>query len=323
VELSVRVASLTAILVGGSACARDVDAAQPTVAPPVLRATGFSELPIRPFAPQYPLWSDGAAKRRWIYLPAPLGADWVFPVGARLWKQFAFGGSVVETRYMERTATGWLYASYAGGDDDAARVPERGAITSVEVAPGRRHVIPSATDCVACHGNGASPVLGFTPLQLSADRDPNAPHAERRPEGSLDLPALIASGLAPAQDAAPQIAARSADERAALGYLAANCGACHRGEGALASLDMDLASRALATTVDRASHFTTSAATVRVVPGAPEHSVLIARIGSRSPVAQMPPLGTQILDIEAIALVTRWIAQLPTLSETTNAGDYR
>ena len=42
------------------------------------------------FAPQYPLWSDGTSKRRWIYLPpgAAIAASkvdaWEFPVGTRL-----------------------------------------------------------------------------------------------------------------------------------------------------------------------------------------------------------------------------------------------
>ena len=32
----------------------------------------------RPFSPQYPLWSDGAAKRRWIRLPAGAAIESVY-----------------------------------------------------------------------------------------------------------------------------------------------------------------------------------------------------------------------------------------------------
>ena len=52
----------------------------------------------RTFSPQYPLWSDGAAKRRWVRLPDNRAIDgavtdeWVFPVGTRFWKEFTFGG---------------------------------------------------------------------------------------------------------------------------------------------------------------------------------------------------------------------------------------
>src|SRR5688500_4722934 len=79
-------------------------------APASLRATGLytpgGEVSAESlaFAPQYPLWSDGAAKRRWIRLPAgtsvdAAGADWVFPVGTRLWKEFSVAGRRVETRF--------------------------------------------------------------------------------------------------------------------------------------------------------------------------------------------------------------------------------
>ena len=59
------------------------------------------------FAPQYPLWSDGTSKRRWIYLPPGAAIDasrvdaWEFPVGTRLWKEFGYDRRV-ETRYIER-----------------------------------------------------------------------------------------------------------------------------------------------------------------------------------------------------------------------------
>src|SRR5688572_19859367 len=48
----------------------------------------------RPFSPQYPLWSDGAAKSRWVQLPAGATIDardldrWTLPAGTRFWKEF-------------------------------------------------------------------------------------------------------------------------------------------------------------------------------------------------------------------------------------------
>ena len=90
----------------------------------------------------------------------------------------------------------------------------------------------------------------------------------------------------------------------------ANCGGCHRGEGPLAPLEMDLHARAAETTIDRTARFTTAAATARIAPGAPDHSVVIARMSSRTPVSQMPPLGTKVVDRVAVELVRRWITQL-------------
>jgi hypothetical protein len=42
-------------------------------------------------------------------------------------------------------------------------------------------------------------------------------------------------------------------------------------------------------------------------PGVPDHSALIARMSSRRPSSQMPPLGTVVRDQEAIDALTLWI----------------
>ena len=85
----------------------------------------------RPFVPQYPLWSDGLAKQRWIYLPPGTTIDgtdeheWTFPVGTKFWKQFSLNDRKVETRLLWRaTADRWVTASYAwneAGTEAAAR----------------------------------------------------------------------------------------------------------------------------------------------------------------------------------------------------------
>lgn len=284
-----------------------------------------------PFTPQYPLWSDGAAKRRWIRLPPGTAIDasdpdnWQFPVGTRLWKEFAHDRAV-ETRFIERLADGsWRFAAYvwnAAGSD--AELAPAGGIRrhAAPLAPGGRYRIPSQEDCRACHEGGTVPVLGFGALQLSPDRDPMAPHVEApRPE-DVDLRGLVARGLlqgfpAGLLERPPRIAAPSATERAALGYLHGNCGNCHNDAGALADLDLGLlqsvtdplasVARARASTVGQPSEYRTRGMDQRVVAGAPEASILLERMRSRNPVAQMPPLGSRLGDEEAIALVGHWI----------------
>jgi cytochrome c553 len=288
------------------------------------------------FAPQYPLWTDGATKRRWISLPPGGVIDasdpdaWVFPVGTRFWKEFAFGGRPVETRFMELGPEGeWLFAAYEWSADGrgATLAPARGRGRAVPLEGGAFHAIPAVTDCGVCHKSRAAQVLGFSALQLSPDRDPGALHADASPSDGVDLAYLLDHQLivglpASVRDQPPRIEARSPTERAALGYLHGNCGHCHNATGKLRDLDLVLSQSVgaseqavLATTLDRPFHDPppglSPEALVRIAPGQPDRSGLLARMASRSPALQMPPLGTALVDEAAVALLQRWISELP------------
>ncbi|MGZ6079319.1 MAG: hypothetical protein ACXWK4_00795, partial [Myxococcaceae bacterium] len=119
-----------------------------------------------PFSPQYPLWSDGAEKRRWIRLPRGTQIDardpdhWVFPVGTRIWKEFSLGRRL-ETRMIERTREGWHFATYVWTEDgtDAVLAPAAGVRAGVPTSAGGRWAIPGTADCRACHESQSNPVL--------------------------------------------------------------------------------------------------------------------------------------------------------------------
>jgi len=312
-------------------------------APESLADTGlysdFATLEVDPrhlaFSPQYPLWTDGATKRRWISLPPGTAIDgsdpdaWVFPVGTRLWKEFAFDGRRVETRYLERMADGqWLYAAYEWSADcrEARLAPERGRRNAYPLAGGRSHTIPGVVDCAVCHQGGGSPVLGFSALQLSPDRDPGALHADSDLRRRVDLRYLtdnkLLVGLPEAlQRTPPRIAARSAAERAALGYLHGNCGHCHNDQGSLKSIGLYLRQRlgpdaphSIATAVEypirKLAPGQPAGTSLRIEPGHPDNSGIVQRVASRYPALQMPPLGTELVDSEAVSLLRRWVAEM-------------
>jgi len=282
-----------------AACAGPAAAAAP---PQDLRDTGlFADAAMSvpapgviAFTPQYTLWSDGTSKRRWIRLPPGTSIDasnpdaWVFPRGTRLWKEFAYGARV-ETRYIELGADGqWRFATYRWSADgrSATLAGERGAQLAVADAPAGRYALPSRADCLNCHAGARSPVLGFGALQL----------------GEL-LPELVRRGLvrrAPPswRSAAPQIAAANEAERAARGYLHANCGHCHFKQGVPVPLVL--------------------AQDVAGTP-APEPASLaraLERMASRNPLTQMPPLGTRVIDPQGLAVVQAWSDHLQ--SRTTS-----
>lgn len=286
------------------------------------------------FSPQYPLWSDGADKRRWLRLPPGKAIDaskpdaWVFPAGTQVWKEFSHEGRAVETRFIERLADGsWRFASYVWREDgsDADLAPARGATLPVRGAPGGRYAVPSRADCVACHGSAAVPVLGVSALQLSPERDALAAHGQPARAGEVNLRDLAARGWLrglPARLLArpPRIAAESAVERAALGYLHANCGHCHNRSGHQVPLALTLAQRAADPQASRDEALRSAvlapsryqarggASEARViVPGEAQNSVLAVRMQSRQAQLQMPPLGSELADTEGLALITRWI----------------
>lgn len=339
-------------------------AAAPQAPPALLSATGLYadaasfaiDARNRPFTPQYPLWSDGAEKRRWVRLPDGAAIDaraldhWDFPVGTRFWKEFAFAGRRVETRMFWKTAADrWEFASYAWSDDqrDATLAPAAGLARVAEVAPGMWHNIPSHEECRACHDSGRTEVLGFTALQLSDDRDALAPHAEPVAPGTVTLGTLIhegrVTGLPDRVTAAPpRVNGRTPVERAVLGYLSTNCGSCHNRQSTIASLGLFLkyslgssgqcGADALATTLDQVGHWLVPDApdgTSRVVAaGAPARSALLRRATSRRPSSQMPPIGTVVADRDALALIAQWIdglddtgvAPCPSSRETGHAS---
>jgi cytochrome c553 len=289
----------------------------------------------RPFSPQYPLWTDGAAKARWVYLPpgrtidASDPNDWDVPVGTRFWKEFQFGGRRVETRMIWRASRSrWVFATYVWNDEqtDAMLAPVDGVPKVVPVSANRQHSIPSVNDCTACHGTTRPGPLGFNALQLSPDRDPNAIHGEPLAPGELTLSTLLAEDRlsdvpANAFKDAPRIQTANPRTRAALGYLVANCGSCHNGRGEIAALGPVLRYDELRADADAVAARLMNQPTRWQVPdvgegksmvvsdAAPGQSALLVRMRSRSPSSQMPPLGTVLRDGAALERLTEWVSQ--------------
>lgn len=291
----------------------------------------------RSFTPQYPLWSDGLEKLRWMYLPAGTSIDasdpyrWEYPTGTKFWKEFRKDGRRIETRVSWKVSrTRWELAAYVwNAQETDAMLVEDGVPGAVEVAPGKRHSIPSRTDCTMCHSSTSMGPLGFNALQLSPDRDPNAIHGEPLKRADVTLPTLLDQQLLMHsrenwRDRPPRIQTTDPSTRAVLGYLASNCGVCHNGNGEIAALapvlrhkdlltDADAVVRSLLNQPTRWQIPGASEATVLLKPGSPDESALFARMRSRSPSTQMPPLGTTVRDHAAVDTVRRWIAAMPPL----------
>ena len=87
---------------------------------------------VREFTPAVPLWSDASDKKRWIYLPPGQRIDnsdqnnWTFPIGTKFFKEFAFDGKRIETRFYLKTRDDrWRRTTYEWNEDEteALRAP--------------------------------------------------------------------------------------------------------------------------------------------------------------------------------------------------------
>ena len=266
------------------------------------------------FAPRYPLWSDALEKRRWLRLPPGARIDngdpdyWQLPVGGVLFKEFAIGSRPLETRVIARTGPGrmdyWMGAFVWREDGSDADFVRAGAVD----VGGTDHDVPSSEACWGCHVGTPGRVLGLATLQLSD-----------APAGSVSLEAL-----APLLTTTPVPYEVPGDptERAALGYLHANCGHCHNPNGT-ARPDTDLdrsvsvhdatpeATGALRTAVGVATRsWMHEGVPLRIAPGDPDASAIIVRMRARGDKDQMPPLGTEHVDDAGLALVEAWVRGL-------------
>lgn len=294
----------------------------------------------RAYVPQYPLWSDGSSKHRWIFLPKNTQIHtedpdhWVFPVGTKLWKEFAFlkdGRSVrVETRLIEKVSEEeWQVGTYLWEEDekDAHLAPEDGIKDYFPIGPALKHDIPSVVDCQRCHRKSGDGVLGFDAIQLSVARDPFALHAEPVSPTDLNLKALIkeqrlSHSHASFQEGAPHIVGASPTARTVYGYFHSNCASCHNPVGSSMQMNLNFQYRLSATSEGEVPAYASSvekrcqvfafpgiSKTFRVKRGSLEQSALIFLM-QHTGESHMPPISVKTLDTEAIELIKKWILTL-------------
>jgi hypothetical protein len=275
------------------------------------------------FEPAFPLWSDGTSKRRWVRLPPGTRVDtsemdhWQFPVGTKIWKEFARDGVLLETRLIERYGTGpedyWMGAFVWNAEGSEAVYAVEGA----DDVNGSTHDVPAAEVCGSCHRGDKGRVLGLSALQLAQPGEADRP--------GLGLGRLVELGLlsAPPPAGTTYPVPGDATTVAALGYLHANCGHCHNDNGTswpdtqmvlrLRVSERTATDSALVQSVvgGKLQSWRHPTLTQRVVAGEPDQSALLARMKIRGSKDQMPSLATEVVDPLGVEAVTRWIADLP------------
>jgi len=267
---------------------------------------------VTPYRLNTPLYSDGADKLRFVYLPQGQRptADGEgllrFPVGSALIKTFAFGEGaerrLIETRVLLHRAEGWEALPYLWNDEQTEAVLALvGGRTQVVTPEGEAisYRIPNKNQCKECHGLEGAVV-------------PIGPKARNMAAGWLK--AVVGSVPAGA-DTMPRWEARAQVpvEAAARAYLDVNCAHCHR-RGATASnsgLDLRWEQR----DPQAFGVFKRPVAAGRgsgglefgIVPGEPHASIMVHRMDSTETGVAMPELGKATVDSEGLGVVARWI----------------
>jgi uncharacterized repeat protein (TIGR03806 family) len=283
-----------------------------------------------PYTVNVPLWSDGAAKDRFLVLPEKGKVvfkekdQWEFPVGTVLVKTFYINTDLekpeamrrLETRLLVLNARGWEGYTYIWKEEqDEANLLADWPLTKqfdVQTATGpvkREWYFPSRSDCVACHTQHAGSVLGLNTRQLNRVHDyGKAKDNQIRVFERLGI--FTAPLPRPAKDleAFPEWQSKEAPVGTlARAYLDANCAMCHspggRGHAGGAAMDMRF-HEPLAEAFPGKKNW--------VIPGDPERSVLLKRMTMRHADPQMPPLATNRVDEDGTNVIRQWIKQLPT-----------
>jgi DNA-binding beta-propeller fold protein YncE len=261
------------------------------------------------FEPEWPLWSNGLDKARYLSLPDGYSVEtadrdeWQYPDGTRFFKTFSYNTGVgssqrsrpVETRVIWKRAGTWEVAAYmwkSDGTDAELIISDRPvAFVGVDSSGGTfGHMVPSREQCLVCHEASPAFILGFSEVQLN--------HALPA-RGEAQLVELFESGAlrGPLPLTPDKVTDPNELTRMVKGYAQGNCVHCHNGGVAI-----DFSHRNfLGNTIN-----VTGRDGTLVIPGDPEHSALY-RLFSEG---KMPPLGVQLLDDEAINLIYNWIAGL-------------
>jgi len=300
---------------------------------------------ILPFTVNSPLWSDAAVKKRWVAVPnngAPYGTnetvgfaatgEWTFPNGTVFIKHFDLpvddtNPSILkrlETRFLVRDTNGGVFGftyKWRSDNTDADLLP--GGLDEnivIQTGSGTRTQVwhfPSRQECLTCHNPTAGYVLGVKTRQLNGDLVyPTTGRTDNQLRtwnhvGLLN-PTINEANIPTYPKTVAVTNATATLEHRVRSYLDANCSQCHRPNGVQAyfdaRFDTPLTSQSLigGPLVDPLG---IGGAKV-IVPQSLAQSVLYQRDNSLANI-KMPPLAKNLIDNDAMAVISAWINSLP------------
>ncbi len=310
----------------------------------LFEGSGATQSPVAgvvPYEINTPLFSDYAAKYRFVRLPSGEGARYHdddvfdFPVGTIIAITFAYahdmrdpskGQRLIETRLLIHRPEGWIGYPYSWNDEQTdAELNVVGGMRPVRWIHSdgsertNQYRIPNVNQCTSCHErNERMAPIGPRAKQLNRDftyatgRENQLAHWTKVGilKGAVDL------------ECTPRAAVwndsktGTLHERARI-WLESNCAHCHNPNGPASASGLDL----MASQLDRykwgvfkgpgAAMQGTVGRCYDIVPGKPDESLLVYRLESTSTRFMMPELSRRLVDEEGVALIREWVSSLP------------
>jgi uncharacterized repeat protein (TIGR03806 family) len=280
-----------------------------------------------PYDMSTPLWSDGAKKARWMIVPTdakqqidvtPEGA-WAFPVGTVFVKHFELeqDGAAphrLETRFLIHSKDDRYYGVTYRWRADNSDAELQGPNSFREKVGEQTWHYPSRSECGRCHNSDANYVLGPKTAQFNRPFHYASTGFTSNMVSTLQTLGLFKTPLMPASlPRMPSLHEGTAfAEDRARAYLDANCSSCHRPDGPARgnwdgrfSTSLDMQNLVGAEPVEAGEIMGAKV----LAPQSTASSVLFNRLSALDGLA-MPPLAKSIVDANALAVFTAWVAAM-------------
>ncbi len=226
---------------------------------------------------------------------------------------------LIETRLLVHRESGWVALPYVWNQQQTDATLEitgavmKATLTSEGSSETFPYIVPDQNQCGGCHipEHSSRALSPIGPKLRHLDRP--APHSQDNQISQWMALHILPSDL-PDYSVNVDYRDKHADlEARARAYLDINCGHCHSpvGPADTSGLYLD------ALTQDRvriglckapiAAGQGTGGNQFSIVPGEPEHSILVYRMASLDPGAMMPELGRSLVHQEGVELISDWI----------------
>jgi uncharacterized repeat protein (TIGR03806 family) len=287
-----------------------------------------------PFTVNSPLWSDGAAKQRWVAVPTnslvnfAATGEWTFPDGTVFVKHFDLPVNDtnpaalqrLETRFLVRDTNGAAYGitykwrtNYTDADLVTNGIAEAIVINTGSGTRTQSWFYPGPLDCLVCHTRNAGHVLGVKTRQLNGDLHYAGTGVTDNQllawnnVGLFDT-TLTQSGIATYDKLVAVTDASANLTHRVRSYLDANCAQCHRPGGVPAFWDARFDTPLTNQNIINGNVVNPLGITgaKEVVPLDVARSIMHLRMNSLGTI-QMPPLARNTIDSNAVATLVQWI----------------